>query len=257
MLDVVEDVELVVEDVDVVDDVELVVEDVDEVVEVVEVVEDVVGIDVVVEVVGIDVVGTDVVGSDVVGTDVVSIDVVGVDVVVIVVVVVTTAWLTTRGRPAITTVAFLGGPGLGATVRVTVPAPVPDGGWTVIQSTKFCTVQVHVGPVVRPTLRCPPAASTDTPLTLSEKLHCSGIVVVLVAITVDVGGGALVASINSELNDNGLSLQSASVRPPLQRRNCGSSEPPNSRSATHSGVSDVSVPLNEPASSVPTSSPLT
>lgn len=76
-------------------------------------------------------------------------------------------------------------------------------------------------------------------------------VVVLVAPIVVVGGGALVAPIVSELNDNGLPLQSFNVRPPLQRRNCGSTVPPNSRCAVHSGVSLVRLPVKMPSSSVP------
>jgi hypothetical protein len=48
-------------------------------------------------------------------------------VVLVVVVVVTTPWLTTNGNPAITSVALRGalGVGFGATVKFTVPAPLP------------------------------------------------------------------------------------------------------------------------------------
>jgi hypothetical protein len=111
--------------------------------------------------------------------------------------------------------------------------------------------------VVTPTLRCPPATSTDTPVVLNEKLQVTGAVVVLVAAIVVVGGGAVVAPIVSELNDSGLPLQSFNVAPPVQRRNCGSTPPPNWRWATHSGVSLVRTPLNRPSSSVPWKSPRT
>ncbi len=195
--------------------------------------------------------GIDVVVLVVVVDDVVLVEVVG----LVVVVVVARVWLTTKGCPAITTVALRGGPG--ATLSAIVADPEPLCGCTVIQSAKFCTVQPQVGPVVNPTVACPPVGPNDVPLALSEKLHCSGVVVVLLEAAVVVGSGALVASITSELNDSGLPLQSRKVCPPVQRRNCGSRVPPYSRSATHSGVSAVSVPLYVPASSVPTSSPVT
>jgi hypothetical protein len=81
--------------------------------------------------------------------------------------------------------------------------------------------------------------------------------VVLVEIAVVVGSGACVANMVSVSKPNGLPLQSRSVAPPVQRRNCGSTEPPNSRSAVHSGVWWVSEPPKLPWSSVPTSRPLT
>jgi hypothetical protein len=156
-----------------------------------------------------------------------------------------------------TIVALRGAPEFAAIVRLTLLEPAPAVGCAVIQSTKFCTVQLHVGPVVMPTLRCPPLDSTDTPVVLSENAHDTGVVVVLVPAIVDVGGGALVAPIVRLLNDSGLPLQSFNVRPPFQRRNCGSTAPPNSRSAVHSGVSLVRLPVKMPSSSVPMNSPST
>jgi hypothetical protein len=47
------------------------------------------------------------------------------------------AWLTTKGRPAITSVAVRGCPGFGAMVRFIDAGPDPAVGWTVIQLTKF------------------------------------------------------------------------------------------------------------------------
>ena len=72
-----------------------------------------------------------------------------------------------------------------------------------------------------------------------------------------VGSGASLANIVSVLNDSGLPLQSLSVRPPVQRRKFGSTEPPNSRSAMQSGKSAVNDPLNVPPSNVPTNWPVT
>ena len=76
----------------------------------------------------------------------------------VVVVVVTTPWLMTNGKPAITNVALRGtlGVGLAGTVNVTVPAPFPTDGWTVIQLAKFCTVHAQLGAVVTPTVPLPP-----------------------------------------------------------------------------------------------------
>jgi len=79
-------------------------------------------------------------------------------------------------------------------------------------------------------------------LALRLKLHKTGTEVVVVEIAVVVGGGALVANITSVLKPRGLPLQSRSVSPPVQRRNCESTVPKNTRSATHSGESAVSVP---------------
>jgi hypothetical protein len=53
-------------------------------------------------------------------------------------------------------------------VTLIVAAPVPLVGCTVIQLTKFCTAQLQFGPVVRISVRCPPAASTDRPVVSSE-----------------------------------------------------------------------------------------
>jgi hypothetical protein len=155
-------------------------------------------------------------------------------------------------------VAFRSGPVFAVIVNVTVAAPVPNVGCNVIQSTKFCAVQLQVGPVVSPTVRWPPAASMETPFTLSEKLQDVGMDVVLLEMTVVVGSGASVANIVSVLNDSGLPLQSASVRPPVHRNVVGSIEPPNSRSAVQSTCSAVSVPLKvPPPSNVPMNCPVT
>jgi len=152
VVDVVDDVVVVGNVVvDVVDVVELVVEEVVLVVDVVELVVDVVELDV-----------------DVVELDVDVVELVDDVVELVVVVAPGAACDTTTGIPATTIVALRCAPPLGCTVRLTVADPVPVVGWTVSQSTKFCTFQPHVGPVVNTRLRCPPAASMEMPFALSE-----------------------------------------------------------------------------------------
>jgi hypothetical protein len=86
------------------------------------------------------------------------------------------AWFTVKTWPATVSVPVRAGPPVGATVKLTVPFPVPADVATETQSTSLAAVHGHPVPAVTVTTFEPPAAPTANVLGAIAYVHPSACV---------------------------------------------------------------------------------